>query len=692
MVRQPYMTRLVLGRSAYEPPQWQDGERLQDEESTKIQEDVDELGRTNLTSPEEYVQHYDTRGHPENRLSRSLARRARRAQNDILTTVGVCVFVDKNGRRIPLPSEDPKNNQIRKNEILSVISESEFGFWLGAAEGSLWPLLMNGFGALRLRLETFGIYSGVSLVDILRIEWHTFGALKWLFTGIVADFSYELLDAGRSVLIEEAREALLKHFASAEVPENRRKRVTSAIVLFSYLWVIVFLHSSIVDLYITRLDITSFIIISPLEILKVLQHLDLIPAGPLFRTLRIINAASLSPMLCPALPSQWSLRTFVGFAIGTCISPLPLLLGIHYFDRRLDTLFLRYARIVVPRPDFPDEISKSAYDAHPTNLDAWSIELNNGQKSLLGEIKSDLGVAIDHVERLRARFGLTQVIGDIRRFFSVSREEQCCTTDMGCDNIPGATTVGGSPVSRITTADRGSDHQQSQGSSSLPLTGDDATGTSNTAGRRESRSTATPSPQLTASTDEEELMMRALEQDNPVQITTSAGSTDTLHMNVEVNGASPGEPVFTSSFSASPRPTIVETVVVQHVEEQRHRVTALSLQASESISLRIVYDLSLIFRLPLEALLVRTIAQNFLASASSSSGNASLARLRSSVYPRNTWFGAGLTAGGLSGVCDYASKMILCLGMESAVGLYVWQVAVAVAWCTGKRWYRWGTL
>ena len=114
---------------------------------------MDALGRTNLTSPEEYVQHYDTRGHPENRSSRSLARRARRAQNDILTTVGVCVFVDKNGRRIPVPSEDPKNKQLERNEILSVISESEFGFWLGAAEGSLWPLLLNGLGAMRLRLE-----------------------------------------------------------------------------------------------------------------------------------------------------------------------------------------------------------------------------------------------------------------------------------------------------------------------------------------------------------------------------------------------------------------------------------------------------------------------------------------------------------------------------------------------------------
>ncbi|MCJ1435956.1 hypothetical protein MMC27_005332 [Xylographa pallens] len=582
MVRQPYMTRLVLGRSAYEPPLWQDGERPHDEESTKVQEEVDATEQTNLTSPEEYVQHYDTRGHPENRSSRSLARRARRAQNDILTTVGVCVFVDKNGRRIPPPSEDPKNIQLERDEILSVISESEFGFWLGAAEGSLWPLLLNGLGALRLRLETFGTYSGNSFIDILRIEWHTFGALKWLFAGIVADFSYELLDAGRSFLIEESREALLKHFASSELPEKRRKRATYAIVLFAHL-----------------MNITTFIIISPLEIFRLLQHLDLIPAWPLFPSPWNITA-SLSPLLYTAVPSQWSLRNSIGFAIGTCTSPLPLLLGIHYFNRHLDRYLLSYTRIVVPRPDCPDETSKRAYDEHPTNLDAWSMELNSGKGSLLDEIKSDIGVAMDHVERLRARLGLSRSISDIRRFFSLSRQKRCSTTNTGRENLQGATTVVGLPVNPqehqselqstsdlagssiagefhtrieesripgITTAHHILDHQPS--SSSLLLVGDGVPDTSNIAGRRESRSTATPSPQLTASTDEEELMMRALEQDNPVQITTSAGSTDTLHMNVEVNGASPGEPVFTSSFSASPRPTLVETVEIQHVEGNR---------------------------------------------------------------------------------------------------------------------------
>ena len=141
------------GRSAYEPPDWQAGEKPRDEELVRSQEVVDVTGPTIPLTGEEYVQHYDSRGHPENRTSRSLARRSRRAQNDILTTVGVCVTVDKNGRMIRSTSVSHAKEQSERKQILSVISESEFGFWLGAAEGSLWTLLINGLGALRLRLE-----------------------------------------------------------------------------------------------------------------------------------------------------------------------------------------------------------------------------------------------------------------------------------------------------------------------------------------------------------------------------------------------------------------------------------------------------------------------------------------------------------------------------------------------------------
>ena len=187
------------------------------------------------------------------------------------------------------------------------------------------------------------------------------------------------------------------------------------------------------------------------------------------------------------------------------------------------------------------------------------MKRNKRSQSLLDEIKNDVGAVMEKVGNLRVRLGFDWSINAIHHFFTASKGSSI--VDKLDTRIEEPNTV------EITTSDHIiRNHQASPHSTNLPLGGGNTIVTGNIASRRGSRSTATPSPQLTASTDEEEVMMRALEEDNPVQITTSAGSTDTLHMNVEVNGAAPGEPVFASSFSSSPGPALVETVEVQHVE------------------------------------------------------------------------------------------------------------------------------
>lgn len=108
---------------------------------------------TTAGKSDEYVQCYDTRGHPENRGSRSHARRSRRAQNDILTTVGVCVSVDKNGQLVPASSVGAVKEQLEMKGVLSVVTENEFGFWLGAAEVAFTALSASCITGLRLRLE-----------------------------------------------------------------------------------------------------------------------------------------------------------------------------------------------------------------------------------------------------------------------------------------------------------------------------------------------------------------------------------------------------------------------------------------------------------------------------------------------------------------------------------------------------------
>lgn len=99
------------------------------------------------------MQSYDLRGHPENRTSRANARRLRRAQNDILTTIGVCVSVDKDGKLVPSSSIDSDKQERELKKLASIISENEFGFWLSAAQAAVLLLTSSCAMCIRQRLE-----------------------------------------------------------------------------------------------------------------------------------------------------------------------------------------------------------------------------------------------------------------------------------------------------------------------------------------------------------------------------------------------------------------------------------------------------------------------------------------------------------------------------------------------------------
>ena len=125
---------------------------------------------------EGYTQHYNVRGNPENRQSRSLARHLRRAQNDVLATVGVCAPIDMNGRFIPQSTTNTAREQLDKQQVLSVTSENELGFWLGAADISVSALSRSCFVGLRQRLEVcickYEVSSLTCAVDLFLLLGH----------------------------------------------------------------------------------------------------------------------------------------------------------------------------------------------------------------------------------------------------------------------------------------------------------------------------------------------------------------------------------------------------------------------------------------------------------------------------------------------------------------------------------------
>lgn len=101
-----------------------------------------------------YRQQYDRKGYPENAASRALSRQSRRAINDVLTTVGVCVGVDADGQIRPV--HDGSIAALDKSKVTGVIRENEFGMLVGFMEAALDDLAGMCTVGLRYKLQVCG--------------------------------------------------------------------------------------------------------------------------------------------------------------------------------------------------------------------------------------------------------------------------------------------------------------------------------------------------------------------------------------------------------------------------------------------------------------------------------------------------------------------------------------------------------
>lgn len=88
---------------------------------------------------DDYVQHYDDRGHPVNPESKSFGRELRRAKNDILSTMGIVVSEDAKASG---PSEQQKVDMIA--------AENDYGLVMATLDqvsvflGSWWTSSLAG--------------------------------------------------------------------------------------------------------------------------------------------------------------------------------------------------------------------------------------------------------------------------------------------------------------------------------------------------------------------------------------------------------------------------------------------------------------------------------------------------------------------------------------------------------------------
>ncbi|KAL6716420.1 hypothetical protein ACLMJK_005987 [Lecanora helva] len=189
MGRRPYMVQMALGRSAFET--------LPEELSTQNDEAFLNVPQnSNHTSDDSaarnspyvdshvYQQQYDNQGYPEFRHSRYQSRQSRRAMNDVLATVGVCVGTNADDYRLELG--DQSKSALDKTKIDDVVNENLCGFILNFSEDVLSLLASITAEGLRCRIQTFRFYSMIPMVEILRSEQGHLGITSCIFKGMPA--------------------------------------------------------------------------------------------------------------------------------------------------------------------------------------------------------------------------------------------------------------------------------------------------------------------------------------------------------------------------------------------------------------------------------------------------------------------------------------------------------------------------
>ncbi|KAL8739180.1 MAG: hypothetical protein Q9190_007875 [Brigantiaea leucoxantha] len=175
MGRQAYLTRLALGRSPYDALQYVDALESQDEsqhgdsEQSGHQPETLNTAQTGSRASGSYVQQYDRCGHPINPVSRSLARQSRRAQNDILATVGVCTRPEQaidpsqdSGERRTVPTA-------KTSKLANAMLENNIGLTLSLADLTEYHLLSWSTLGLLNRFQVGSLYASNNGVQILSL-------------------------------------------------------------------------------------------------------------------------------------------------------------------------------------------------------------------------------------------------------------------------------------------------------------------------------------------------------------------------------------------------------------------------------------------------------------------------------------------------------------------------------------------
>ncbi|KAL9095618.1 MAG: hypothetical protein Q9165_002050 [Trypethelium subeluteriae] len=208
MGRQAFLTRIALGRSAFEPlEQNQSSEDQVDvfrqcdlEEDPSDQDGIHTQSTSQqIDSPIDYIQQYDDRGYPYDPEAQARASQMRQAQNDVLAAVGVV-----------------KRRDDREKEARSIADR------LAAARLKLEDIVGT-------TLDTFPYPLDISSFDIVESERRSLGNYAFFMAGLPAYVFYHLVVEGVEQCVELLTKYLMRLLEATVHSRAQRNQCTTYI-------------------------------------------------------------------------------------------------------------------------------------------------------------------------------------------------------------------------------------------------------------------------------------------------------------------------------------------------------------------------------------------------------------------------------------------------------------------------------
>ncbi|KAL8953660.1 MAG: hypothetical protein Q9222_000497 [Ikaeria aurantiellina] len=353
---QDYLTRLALGRSAYDPLEIEQSIADPEQSSHSAPGHVDQLGRHVNDQPPQpqtgrpyvYIQQYDSRGRPVNALSRALSRQSRRAQNDVLATVGVLWGPDQGSSGssvLPTSHDDHPRNP---NVFVEAYNESDTGFWMSSAAVLTAFYVHDRITHVRHRFQTFHFYANVPFSLILETELAMSGLQLFCFAGLPGDVTARSL----ILLVPWVRSA---HWLYNDWCNEKISRVTSQKIR-KFLR----LCRDIIQNFVWNCFMCAFV---PIPLHAILQGLGFLPSVPFFPSLTAFVPFSTVSLIQPnQLPANPTFSSALQHLLSIAISPVFLWCVYDFVKAKALSGLWTHLPFLLPKPDTWYDVSLAVTD------------------------------------------------------------------------------------------------------------------------------------------------------------------------------------------------------------------------------------------------------------------------------------------------------------------------------------------